>query len=107
MFVNNFSASSANETCIVEFKSTAPYIENIGNGKSAMFGTERIVDEAFMYMPNRIAKELAISLLYIANSQDKSLGMTWKLPDEKQELWEAMVAALEDHPEAINHPNQQ
>jgi len=61
LYMNNFTFSLQNLTCILDAKSVAPDIERSNFG--TVLDEKKTVDEVFLFMPIEAAKELGISIL--------------------------------------------
>ncbi|HNY18804.1 MAG TPA: hypothetical protein PKJ76_02020 [Flexilinea sp.] len=61
LYMNNFTFSFQNLTCILDAKSVAPDIERSNFG--TVLDEKKTVDEVFLFMPIEAAKELGISIL--------------------------------------------
>lgn len=105
MFVNNFSLAAHNTMCVLEAKTMAPNIESLGNGKTAVFGSGRIVDEAFLFMEPNMAKELAISILVAVSRREQKIGIQYFMQPEKKALWNDLVEVLSEHPDVYPENN--
>lgn len=93
-YMNNFSVSMQNLTVVLDAKATAPDIEQMGSNIPPVFNERKTVDEAFLYMPVEVAKELAISLIHVVTAGEKRTGLKVNLPADKQGLWLAAVNGM-------------
>jgi hypothetical protein len=94
-FMNNFTVSMQNLTCVLQAKATAPNIEKISYGTPPVFEERKTVDETFLFMPVEVAKELAVSLLHVVGTAEKRAGVTIRLSKDKEACWEAAVKAVD------------
>ena len=69
LYMNNFTFSLQNLTCILDAKSVAPDIERSNFG--TVLDEKKTVDEVFLFMPIEAAKELGISILQMVAAQEK------------------------------------
>ena len=94
-YMNNFTVSLQNLTCILEAKATAPNIERTQYGVPPVFDERKVVDENYVYMPIEVAKELALSLMQVINNQEKRSHFQVRLNGEKQAMWEAAIKGMD------------
>lgn len=94
IFMNSFTLSMQRLTVALDAKAVAPDVQPTAEGIPPVFEERRTVDEDILFMPVEVAKELALSLLQVVDTQEKRSGLKIGLPHEKQEQWEAAVAAL-------------
>ena len=95
-YVNNFTVSIQNFTCILDAKCTAPNIEKTAFDTPPVFDAHKVVDENYMFLPLGVAKELAISLIQVIGDVEKRSGFKVRLNGEKQNYWEAALKAIEE-----------
>ena len=95
-FMNSFAVSMQRLIVTLDAKATAPDVQNSTGGIPPVFDEHRVVDETFLYMPVEIAKELALSLLYVVDSTESRLGFRTNLPKDKEEIWNAAVKAMRE-----------
>lgn len=91
IYMNNFTFSIQNFTCVLNARSTAPNIEPSSFGP--VFDEKKTVDETFLFMPIEAAKELALSIIQVIDSREKNARIRVALAPEKQALWEAYTQA--------------
>ena len=94
-FMNNFTVSMQNLTCVLQAKATAPNIEKISYGTPPVFEERKTIDETFLFMPVEVAKELAVSLLHVVSAAEKRSGLRVRLSKDKEACWEAAVKAVD------------
>ena len=94
LYMNNFTFSFQNLTCILDAKSVAPDIERSNFG--TVLDEKKTVDEVFLFMPIEAAKELGISILQMVAAQEKRTHLKIRLEPEKQALWDCYVNAAEE-----------
>ena len=92
IYMNNFTISTQKYTCMLHAQSVAPNVERSKFGP--VFDERKTIDEAFVFIPAEVAKELAISILMIMDANEKNTGNKFKLQDDKQAMWEAAVSAV-------------
>ncbi|OQA28247.1 MAG: hypothetical protein BWY58_00529 [Chloroflexi bacterium ADurb.Bin344] len=100
LYMNNFTFSLQNLTCILDAKSVAPDIERSNFG--TVLDEKKTVDEVFLFMPIEAAKELGISILQMVAAQEKRTHLKIRLEPEKQVLWDCYIKAAEKSREKRN-----
>ncbi len=94
IYMNNFTFSIQNFTCILNAKSIAPDIERSNFGP--VLDEKKTVDESYIFMPIEAAKELALSILQMVDAREKRSRLKINLEPEKQALWDRYIQAGED-----------
>lgn len=92
IYMNNFTISTQKFTCMLHAQSVAPNVERSKFGP--VFDEHKTIDEAFIFIPAEVAKELAISILMIMDANEKNTGNKFLLKEDKQAMWEAAVNAI-------------
>ncbi len=95
LYMNNFTFSIQNLTCVLDAKSVAPNIERSNFGP--VLDENKTIDEVFLFMPIEAAKELGISILQMVAAQEKRTQIKVRLDPDKQALWNCYTAAAEEH----------
>lgn len=106
LYMNNYALSMQNLTVILDAKATAPNIENTNFG-APVFDQRKVVEENYVYMPVEVAKELALSILYVIGSTESRAGIKVNLPEEKQKQWDAAVSAIRSVKDAENKESRE